>query len=145
MCAVPCFLSQEKGKQNFLKHLAKKMGWEDMHIFSLLEHLKEESATCTMHGGKCGIPAGRSGPVIAHFGFSCKNLSRFAEAKGSTGSTFADIISALRVHPVPFIVFENVLDLMDLEDIGVILDAFQSVGMHAKLGIFESTDYGLPQ
>ena len=69
----------------------------------------------------------------------------FVEAKGSTGSTFADIISALRVHPVPFIVFENVLDLMKFEHMSVIVDAFQSVGMRTKVGIFDSTDYGLPQ
>jgi site-specific DNA-cytosine methylase len=34
---------------------------------------------------------------------------------------------------------------MKLEHMNVILDAFQSVGMHAKVGIFEATDYGLPQ
>jgi len=117
---------------------------------------------CAMHNGMCSVPAGQRGPVIAHFGFSCKNLSKlfngsggssrseilaniFVEGKGSTGSTFADIITALRVRPVPFIMFENVVELMKPDHMDVIVDAFQSVGMHARAAIFESVNYGLPQ
>ena len=69
-----------------------------------------------MHGRSCQVPDGDDAP-LALGGWSCKDLSKLSleEQRGTSGTTFRDLLSFLDAKRIKIFIGENVEDLTSIE------------------------------
>lgn len=85
------------------------------------------AAKCASHGQRCQVPDGDDAP-LALGGWSCKDLSKLSvgynkgnharileEQKGTSGTTFRDLLHFLDVKGIKIFIGENVEDLTSME------------------------------
>ena len=118
----------EPAKRAWLTETVHKLDWvksNDCCVFEDIMELGDKAATCAVHGRKCLVKSGREGPILLDAGVSCKSLSRMnlhyksmqncavnSASKGSTGDTLTGLIDYMTYHDPPFVVMENLVELL---------------------------------
>ena len=116
-------------------------------------------AACHVHQQRCCIATGQAGPQLVSVGFSCKNLSRLFSSKrpehqrkdwlaaqaGSTGQTFAGMLSYVDNAEPPLLHFENVPDLLADHSWPYLIEQFRQRGYVVQGMLLQSDKYGCPQ
>ena len=160
--------SDDQKRQTFLKHIDEVLHNRKRthHSFKNIMEMGDDEAECETHGRSCKIPTGgKVGPLVCTCGFSCKNFSKLfvgtahvtrdemlknmlQEGKGTSGATCHGMIKYLATHAPPFLIWENVPEILDQgnsENLEWLCSALLKLNYACKVAKFNSLNYKIPQ